>query len=165
MNPGGRSGPEEGPTAVSRAGAERADVVGRLLNDFNAEFEAPTPGTDEFAARFARLLQRDDVLVLLAGNPADPAGFAYLTLRPSPYFDGPLMQLEELYVVPRRRNQGIGTALIRDVLYRARELRCGEVHITVDEVDDDARRFYERHGFSDIEPGEDYRMLLYMLEP
>jgi GNAT superfamily N-acetyltransferase len=150
---------------VSRAGADRADVVGRLLHEFNTEFGSPTPGADEFTARFARLLARDDVLVLLAGDPAEPTGFACLTLRPSPYFDGPLMQLEELYVVPMLRDRGIGAALIRDVLHRARELRCGEIHITVDEVDADARRFYERHGFSNVEPGQDYRMLFYLREP
>lgn len=159
-----RLAPRTGPTAVSRAGADRADVVGRLLCDFNTEFGAPTPSAREFAARFTRLLPRDDVLVLLAGDPAEPAGFAYLTCRPSPYFDGPLMQLEELYVVPALRAQGVGTALMRDILRRAGELGCGEIHIGVDEVDVDARRFYERHGFSNREAGADYRMLLYLRE-
>ena len=27
---------------------------------------------------------------------------------------------------------------------------------------EDTRRFYERHGFANIEPGEDYRMLCYI---
>lgn len=149
---------------MSRAGADRADVVGRLLHDFNTEFDAPTPGAARFAARFGRLLGRADVLVLLAGDPAEPTGIAYLTLRPSPYFDGPLMQLEELYVVPPLRDRGIGTALIRDILCRASALGCGEIHINVDEVDADTRRFYERHGFTNVEPGQDYRMLLYLRE-
>lgn len=38
------------------------------------------------------------------------------------------------------------------------------MHINVDEVDVDTRRFYERHGFFDIEPGKDYRMLCYIQE-
>ncbi|MEZ5088969.1 MAG: hypothetical protein R2719_04130 [Micropruina sp.] len=38
----------------------------------------------------------------------------------------------------------------------------GEMHINVDEIDVDARRFYERHGFVNIEPGTDYRMLCYI---
>jgi hypothetical protein len=68
-----------------------AGVVGRLLWDFNTEFETPTPSAEEFTIRFARLLTRDEVLVLLAGG-AEPTGFAYLTLRPTPYFDGPPAQ-------------------------------------------------------------------------
>ena len=49
--------------------------------------------------------------MLLAGDD-EPVGFALLTLRPTPYFDGPLAQLEELYVRPHLRNQGLGTALL-----------------------------------------------------
>jgi GNAT superfamily N-acetyltransferase len=149
---------------VFRAAAVHAEVVGRLLSDFNTEFDAPGPGAAEFGARFARLLDRDDVVVLLTGTDQDPTGFALLTLRPTPYYDGPLAQLEELYVRPHLRDQGIGTALLRAAVRLAVEHRAGEVHINVDEVDTDARRFYERHGFVNIEPGADYRMLCYLRE-
>ena len=44
----------------------------------------------------------------------------------------------------------------------ARALGAGEMHINVDEIDVDTRRFYERHGFVNIEPGTDYRMLCYL---
>lgn len=150
-------------TDVRRASPAEAGLVGRLLFDFNTEFETETPSTAEFAERFARLLADDDVIVLLAGD-ADPVGFAYLTLRPSPYFDGPLAQLEELYVVPDLRDQGIGTALVQAALDLCRSRNGGELHINVDEDDTDTRRFYERHGFRNILPGTDYRMLFYEIE-
>lgn len=150
--------------AVFRAAAAHADVVGRLLFDFNTEFDAPGPGAEEFGARFARLLERDDVIVLLTGTDQDPTGFALLTLRPTPYYDGPLAQLEELYVRPQLRDQGIGTALLQAALHLVREHHAGEVHINVDEVDAGARRFYERHGFVNIEPSAGYRMLCYIRE-
>ena len=150
-------------TDVRRATPADAGLVGRLLFDFNTEFETETPSAAEFTARFARLLGDDDVVVLLAGG-ADPVGFAYLTLRPSPYFDGPLAQLEELYVVPRLRDQGIGTALLQAALDLCRGRSAGELHINVDEIDTDTRRFYERHGFLNILPGTDYRMLFYEIE-
>lgn len=70
--------------------------------------------------------------------------------------------LDELYVVPELRDRGIGTAL----LARAREVLvgrgCPELHINVDEVDTDTRRFYERHGFVDVEEGAAHRMLCYV---
>lgn len=150
-------------TDVRRATTADAAVVGRLLFDFNTEFETETPSADEFGARFARLLAQDDVLVLLSGD-ADPTGFAYLTLRPSPYYDGPLAQLEELYVVPALRDQGIGSALLGAALELCRDRSAGEMHINVDEIDTDTRRFYERHGFVNITPGTDYRMLFYEIE-
>ena len=41
--------------------------------------------------------------------------------------------------------------------------RCAlEMRIGVDEDDIDARRFYERHGFWNVEPGETSRMLCYV---
>ena len=72
--------------------------------------------------------------------------------------------LDELYVVPRLRDRGIGTALLTAVVDEVVARGGGELHINVDEVDSDARRFYERHGWVNIEPGADHRMLLYIRE-
>ncbi|MBE7193117.1 MAG: GNAT family N-acetyltransferase [Gordonia polyisoprenivorans] len=149
---------------VRLAGPADAAVVGRLLFDFNTEFESPTPSADEFAGRFTRLLARHDVLVVLAESDGEPTGFAYLTLRPTPYGDGPLAQLEELYVVPAFRDGGIGTALLTQAVDEVLDRDAIEMHINVDEIDTDTRRFYERLGFTNIEPGEDYRMLCYLRE-
>lgn len=148
---------------VRRAGPADAEVAGRLLFDFNTEFETPTPDAAAFADRFRDLLGRDDVVVLLSGDES-PTGFAFLTLRPTPYYDGPLAQLEELYVVPDLRGGGIGTALLTASVEAVRAAGSEEMHIGVDEVDTDTRRFYERHGFVNIEAGTDYRMLLYTRE-
>lgn len=148
--------------------AEPADafVVGGLLFDFNTEFEAPTPSAADLGDRFAVLLARDDVLVVLAHDEHDGpvTGFGFLTLRPTPYGDGPLAQLEELYVVPALRDRGIGTAILSRAVAEVERRGAIEVHINVDEVDTDTRRFYERHGFTNIEPGQDHRMLCYLRE-
>ena len=148
---------------VRRATVTDAATVGRLLFDFNTEFESPTPSAEQFGRRFAELLPRDDVIVLLA-EASEPVGFAYLTLRPTPYGGGPLAQLEELYVRPELRDRGIGTRLLTAALAEVTERGAIEMHINVDEVDVDTRRFYERHGFTNVEPGEDYRMLFYLRE-
>ena len=79
---------------LERATPARAAAVARLLHDFNSEFETPVPSVADLAQRFARLLRRDDVVVVLALDP-DPVGFALLTFRPTPYSDGPLAQLED----------------------------------------------------------------------
>ncbi|GAA3382003.1 GNAT family N-acetyltransferase [Cryptosporangium minutisporangium] len=153
-----------GAPEVFRAGPDHAAMVGQLLYDFNTEFDTPGPSAAEFGVRFGRLLDRHDVVVLVAGDAQEPVGFAFLTLRPTPYYDGPLAQLEELYVRPELRDQGIGTVLLRTAIEVVREHGGGEMHINVDEVDTDTRRFYERHGFVNIEPGADYRMLCYLQE-
>jgi GNAT superfamily N-acetyltransferase len=149
---------------VRLADVADAETVGRLLRDFNDEFDTEGPTAAEFAVRFTRLLARDDVVVVLSEDGGRATGFALLTLRPTPYYDGSFAQLEELYVVPARRGQGIGNAVLQTAISTVRAKGAGEMHINVDEIDEDARRFYERHGFSNIEAGTNYRMLCYIRE-
>lgn len=155
--------PAEQRTIRTAVGSDAA-IVGALLFDFNVEFDTPTPSAAEFGTRFASLLERDDALVLLAEDSGQATGFAFLTLRPSPYYDGPLAQLEELYVVGELRDQGIGTRLLTTAVEQLSARGVGEIHINVDEIDHDTRRFYERHGFTNIQTGTDFRMLCYLRE-
>lgn len=149
---------------VFAATPEHAALVAGLLRDFNHEYDTTVPPLAELTARFGRLLARDDVIVLVAGTAAEPEGLALATLRPSPYFDGPLAVLDELYVVPHLRGQGRGTELLEALMTRLRARQCGEIHVNVDAPDVDARRFYERHGFTNNEVGTDDQMLLYLQE-
>lgn len=139
-----------------------AASISSMLHNFNTEFDTPVPDLDVLTRRFQTLLPLGSVLVILGETDEGAAGFAYLTLRPTPYWDGPLAQLEELYVVPELRGRGIGTTMMRLAMQRCRERGCEEMLINVDEPDVDARRFYERLGFSNYEIGEDYRMLCYI---
>lgn len=150
---------------VRTATAADAGVLGRLLADFNAEFGAEGQDADAFARRFATLLGRDDVLALLAGPREDPTGFAWVTFRPTPYADGPLVQLEELYVRPALRSAGIGSAIITALRAESRQRGALEVLINVDADDTDTRRFYERHGFSCLDPDSGSEMLCYLGSP
>ena len=147
---------------VRRATPADAAVLARLLWDFNTEFDTETDDTDVLAARFARLLGLPGIVAVLAEDDSEPVGFALVSLRPAIWFDGPVSQLEELYVVPARRDHGIGTAILDLCRRLVREAGSPEMHINVDEVDTDTRRFYERHGFVNIEDGVDYRMLCYV---
>lgn len=147
---------------VRTAGPADAEVVGTLLRDFNDEFAAPGPPAAELARRFRALLRREDVLVVLAESPGGEAvGFVFLTLRPTPYADGPVALLEELYVRPALRDRGIGTLLLTRSMALCRDRSALELQVNVDEVDTDARRFYERYGFSNVEQGGSGRMFFY----
>lgn len=154
--------PSQVPVVV--ATAHDAETVTQLQIDFGDEFDDPAPPFDVLLPRFRRLLADPAAFVLFAGERADPFGYAVVTLRPTVYTDGPLAVLDELYVRPARRSEGIGTALLTRAIDEVLARGGGEMHINVDEVDTDARRFYERHGFVNIEPGRDYRMLLYIGE-
>ena len=65
---------------------------------------------------------------------------------------------------PELRNHGIGSRLLLEALEQVRQRCALEMRIGVDEVDREARRFYERHGFSNVEPDGGSRMLCYLTE-
>ncbi len=139
---------ERWPTRL--AALDDAGEVARLLHDFNTEFDTPSPGVDVLAPRLGNLLEGEDVFAVLAGEPA--VSVALVTLRPHVWYDGPVAILEELYVAPEQRDRGIGSSVIDLVLSTARERGVELVEINVDEADVDAMRFYQRHGFTAIEP-------------
>jgi GNAT superfamily N-acetyltransferase len=145
-----------------RAGADEAEVVARLLDAFNREYATPTPGVHVLAARLRRLLPEGDVIALLAGDPA--VGLALLTLRPNVWYDGPVGLLDELYVRPDLRGGGLGTALLHASEQVVRERGGAVLEINVDGDDAAARRFYERHGYRNSEPGSDEQLLYYFRE-
>lgn len=139
-----------------------AEEVGRLLHDFNSEFETPSPGVDILADRLRDLLAGDRTLAVLSGRP--PVGVALVTLRPNVWYPGEVALLDELYVVPTHRNNGIGSAIIAHLEQVLRTRRVSVIEISVDEGDVDAQRFYERHGYSAVGPDTNERAISYVLE-
>lgn len=139
-----------------------ADTVARLLDAFNREYQTPTPGPEVLANRLRRLLAGGEVIALLAGYPA--VAVALVTLRPNVWYDGLVGLLDELYVTPRLRRQGLGSRLLTaaEAVIQARGAEILEIN--VDGQDIDARRFYERHGYVNTEPGQDEPMLYYYRE-
>ena len=120
-----------------------ATTVARLLDTFNRDYDTPTPGTarPRDAARAAPGAGAD-VIALLTGDPA--VAVALLTLRPNIWYKGPVARATAEAVTRQR-----GGELLE---------------IYVDGDDTDARRFYERHGYVNSEPGEDQPLLYYYRE-
>jgi GNAT superfamily N-acetyltransferase len=129
-----------------------AVTVARLLDAFNREYHVPTPGPEVLATRLRSLLSGTDVIAVLAGDPA--VAVALMTLRPNIWYDGPVGLVDELYVAPEARGLGIGSALLAAVESITHERGGRLIEIAVDGADTDARRFYERHGYTDTEAGQ-----------
>src|SRR4029453_1530719 len=109
------------------------------------EFDTPSPGADVLAARLRGLLAGDETIAIIAGPPA--VAVALGTLRPKVWYAGEVALLDELYVVPRLRGQGIGSALVDLLVSMARGRGVGLIEVNVDEGAVDAPRFSEGRGF------------------
>jgi len=144
------------------ATVDDADVVARLLHDFNTEFDTPSPGADVLARRLRRLLGGDSTFAVLGGEP--PIAVGLVTLRTNVWYEGRVALLDEMYVEPSRRGQGIGSEVIELVLATCRARAVDLVEINVDERDVDAQRFYERHGFHAADPDTGERAFYFELE-
>jgi GNAT superfamily N-acetyltransferase len=144
-----------------------AQHVASLLHDFNTEFDTPTPGVDVLAPRLRALLAGLSTFAVLAIPERDsesPIGFALVTLRPNVWFDGPVALVDELYVEPVLRSHGFGAALMARVEQECRARSVEYVEINVDAGDVDARRFYERLGYSGVDPDTGEPALYYSRE-
>jgi ribosomal protein S18 acetylase RimI-like enzyme len=138
-----------GPMAVRRARPEDAEAVGRLLHDFNTEFDEPTPGPRALAERMRGLIASGETVVLLVGE--GPDGLAVLRFRPSIWSDALECYLAELYVAPDRRGRGLGRALMEEALRVARQEGADYMDLGTSEDDTAARGLYESLGFSNRE--------------
>ncbi len=146
--------------AIRRAEVADAPEVARLLHDFNTEFGDPTPGVEVLAERVARLLAEGEITVLLGGE--GPDGIAVMRLRPALWAEGLDAYLEELYVAPVLRGQGIGRALLEGAMDAAREAGAVRIDLGTSVDDTAAIALYESCGFTNREGEPDGpRMLFY----
>lgn len=144
---------------IHRAEVADAAEIARLLHDFNTEFSDPTPGVETLTRRIGQLLEQGEVNVLLGGE--GPDGLALFRLRPSLWAEGVEAYLEELYVAPPRRGEGIGRALLEGVMQAAREADAIRIDLCTGETDTAARALYVSCGFTNHEGGPGDPVMLY----
>ena len=135
--------------AVRRATAADAADIGRLLHDFNTEYDDITPGPEQLAQRITTLLAGGDTVVLVGGP--GPDGLAVLRFRQAIWAEALECYLAELYVVPARRGRGLGRALMNAAIQFAREAGAAWMDLGTSDDDVVARALYESLGFSNRE--------------
>ncbi|MGZ5474297.1 MAG: N-acetyltransferase family protein, partial [Thermoanaerobaculia bacterium] len=84
--------------------------------------------------------------VVLAERAGEPAGFALFFHNYSTFLARPGIYLEDLYVRPELRGQGIGKALLARLASLAVERKCGRLEWAVLNWNEPAIRFYRSLG-------------------
>jgi ribosomal protein S18 acetylase RimI-like enzyme len=144
---------------VRQATSEDAKEIARLLHDFNLEFLEPTPEVETLTGYVRRLLDGAEMAVLLAGG--GPDGLSLLRFRPSLWTGESEAYLQELYVVPDLRGQGIGRRLLEETLELARAAGAAGIDLNTAETDTAARALYESMGFTNREGSPDGPSMLF----
>jgi len=101
------------------------------------------------AERVAQFIEREEATFLLGGS--GPDGVAEVRFRPSIMTGALDAYLEELYVAPAKRGQGLGRALLEAAMEAARQQGAGRMELGTSEDDTAARDLYESAGFSNRE--------------
>ncbi|HWE04934.1 MAG TPA: GNAT family N-acetyltransferase [Tepidisphaeraceae bacterium] len=87
-----------------------------------------------------------------------PAGFALFFHNFSTFLGRPGIYLEDLFVFPEFRGQGIGKALLTEVAKIAAERKCGRFEWSVLNWNEPAIKFYEGLGAKPMSEWTIYRM-------
>jgi len=147
------AGDEQTPTLRFRAatGADLPAIVRLLADDglgaTRERYAEPLPAA--YRDAFAAMQAQGGNDYLLAELDGELAGCLQLTVIPGLSRLGMRRaQIEGVRVDRRFRGCGVGAALFRHAIERARAAGCGLVQLTTDKARPEALRFYERLGFA-----------------
>lgn len=111
----------------------------------------PVPAS--FVEQVEKAVQRGDLELLVARTGTKPVGVAVLAFRLGISAGVPFASIEDLYVEPDARRQGVGRKLLEAVGERCKKRGVSYVEV---QADDEAVPFYEALNY---EPESDVRVL------
>ncbi|MCW3045798.1 MAG: family N-acetyltransferase [Solirubrobacterales bacterium] len=137
------------------AAVDDAETVARLLVAFRDHLDLSWPSDNAFLAGVERLLDDRDTDYLLGAphDDAPPAGVVQLRYRYGIWRAGTDCLVEDLFVEEAARGAGLGRALVRGAIERARERGCRRIELDVNEGNPAALALYESFGFSSTTNG------------
>lgn len=105
--------------------------------------------TDQVLQRATQGLIEDHKLgrILTARLAGELVGVAVISFLWTLEHGGPAAWLDEVYVEPTRRSEGIGRKLVEAAMQVARDSGCIALDLEVDAGHEAAERLYERMGF------------------
>jgi len=134
---------------IREAVATDIDAIVALLADDGLGRGREAPGDPAYHAAFQAMSEQPGNVYLVAERDGELVGCLQFTVIHGLSRKGASRaQIEGVRVHAARRGQRIGEALFEAAFARAREAGCKLVQLTTDQRRADARRFYERLGFT-----------------
>jgi len=138
---------------IQRGSSADIAVLVELMAEFYAESGYPLD-RDWAAASFGRLLgDGDRGAAWIAQACGEPAGHVVLVLRHSMEFGGLTGIIDDLFVRPPFRRQGIGTALVGVAFEECRRLGAAAVEVEVGVDNPAAGNLYRSFGLAANDDG------------
>jgi GNAT superfamily N-acetyltransferase len=121
------------------------------------------PDDASFQEGITRILDSPDGEFALGFSGESAVGYALLRYRHSMWCAGTEATLEDLFVLPSSRGQGIGRDLVGFALERARTRGCASVCLDTNERNEASTRIYRAFGFDSLSPRWGARQIFYRL--
>ena len=122
-----------------------------------ARYENLAPLSGTAAKRLIRDVGKR-IHVLLAEVQGEAVGYAMYFFAYSSFRARPTLYIEDLFVLPSHRREGLGRALFSALLKVARRERCGRMEWIVLDWNRTARGFYRRMGARPLKGWIPYRI-------
>lgn len=125
------------------------DSLQELLLEVHAAFGEAPPAAPRRREALERALDgRSPLTFLVAADGASLLGMVSLVPVPTTLEAGEFVYLDDLYVTPRARGQGVATALLSEARRWAIERGAVEIRLAADAADEALWRLYRDAGFS-----------------
>lgn len=132
---------------VATATTEDLAVPLKLLEEHPRDGD-PLP--EAFLGQLREAIEAGSIEILVASEDEDPCGVAVISYRPNVSLGGSFASIEDLYVRPEARSQGVARTLLEGVKKRCASHSISYVEAQVE--DGDAAAFYTAIGY-EVESG------------
>ena len=122
-----------------------ATDLGEPLSLLEASLRDGEPVPEAFAEKLRKSVETGDIDVLAARSEGQILGVAVLAYRPNIPAGALFASIEDLYVRPEARRQGVGTALLTAANERCAARRISYLEVQVE--DETAEFFYKTLGY------------------
>ena len=145
---------------IGRADEQQVDSAVALFEAQLLEHKIDTAAADLRKAIQAAIAESRYGFILVAlDDGGEPIGVAYAASLLSLEHGGISGWLEELYVLPKRRGQGIGSRLLEEVIAQAKKRGWRALDLEVDITHERAATLYLRHQYRPLSRSRFYRVL------